>query len=167
VLALHSQFGDRRIAPVNCRAFTEPIFRVARHLGLLMHVATHSTQDCIIPCHRTIDPHPTHHPLYISKGFTTVEEEDAVPRRKNFQGPFKQKPGGTVSSRFCNTLSLSLHQPIMLIFDKRHNRHDAGQFSNMKPLLLSHSPTDVQNAHSSCRFLLMMLWCVRSEGRVL
>lgn len=41
----------------------------------------------------------------------------------------------------------------IFVFAKRHNLHAAAQVSNMKPLFVSHSFTDVQKAHSSFAFL--------------
>lgn len=98
-------------------------------------------RNCIF-FHRTIEPHSQH--IRLKERDPNVAEECSSCQKKllNWWQVTKQ-------------VRIPFFYPIRLTFDRRHNRHAAGQCSNMKALFVSHSPIDVQNAQSSCPFLLM------------
>lgn len=56
------------------------------------------------------------------------------------------------------------YQAFMFVLANKHNLHAAGQLSIINPLFVSHSFTDVQNAHSSCSFLLPKIEKDKSKG---
>lgn len=71
----------------------------------------------------------------------------------------------------CSITVLSIHilyiqthiQACMFVFASKHNLHAAGQLSSIKPLFVSHSFTEVQNAHNSWSFLHLLRTCSYSD----
>ena len=67
---------------------------------------------------------------------------------------------------FCSPTGVNcfFYQAFMFVLANKHNLHAAGQLSIINPLFVSHSFTDVQNAHSSCSFLLPKIEKEKSKG---